>query len=80
MATNELAFYYVTGRDDNSIEQQIKQILEEALQQANLKSHISLKMKRVKSIPRDDRSGKFKLIKSLGVPSDLSTTFDTSIP
>lgn len=77
-ARNELAFFYVPQSDEGNIEQQLRQTLEEALRQAGLESRVTLKLKRVETIARDDRSGKFQIIKSLGAPLDLDTALDRS--
>ena len=75
-ARNELTFYYVTQYDGGDIEKQLRQILEEALKQANLESQVTLKLNRVENIPRNDRTGKFQIVKSLGAPLDLDTALD----
>jgi phenylacetate-coenzyme A ligase PaaK-like adenylate-forming protein len=76
-ARNELAFYYVPQNSDDDIEQQLVQTLEETLSRAGLRSRVTIKFKRVENIPRDDRSGKFQIVKSLGPPSDLGAGLDT---
>ena len=70
---NELTFYYVPRNDDVHIEQQLAQTLEEALTQAGLERLVKLNLKRVESISRDKQSGKFEMIRSMGIPSDLDT-------
>jgi hypothetical protein len=75
-ALNELAFLYVPQNDDDDIEQQLRQTLEETLEQAGLESPVTLKLIRVGTIPRDDRSGKIQIIKSLGAPSGLDSALD----
>ena len=70
---NELTFYYVPRNDDVHIEQQLAQTLEEALTQAGLDRLVKLNLKRVESISRDKQSGKFEMIRSMGIPSDLDT-------
>ena len=66
-ARNELTFVYVPQNDKVSIEQQLRKTLEDELQRASLESRVTLKLKRVDTIPRDDRSGKYKVIISLGI-------------
>jgi phenylacetate-coenzyme A ligase PaaK-like adenylate-forming protein len=72
-ARNELAFYYVPQSDDVDIEKQLAQTLQEALAQVDLERLVKLKLKRVESISRDKQSGKFEMIKSMGIPSDINT-------
>ena len=76
-ARNELTFLYVLQADVDGIEQHLRKILENALEQAGLESRINLKLKRVENILRDNRSGKFQIIKSLGAPINLDTELDT---
>lgn len=73
---NELTFIYVTQTDGGAVERNLRQILEKALAAANLESRINLKLKRVENILRDNRSGKFQIIKSLGPPDDLNIKLD----
>lgn len=77
-ARNELTFFYVSQNDGDGIEQQLSQILQEALGQADLQSRVTLRLKRVETIPRNDRSGKFQMVKSLGAPSDLDKAPNTN--
>jgi hypothetical protein len=72
-ARNELVFYYVPQNDDVDIEKQLAQTLQEALAQVDLERLVKLKLKRVESMYRDKQSGKFEMIKSMGIPSDLNT-------
>jgi len=59
------------------LDQQLRQSVQKAFAQRGLKSRVTLKFKQVESIPRHKGSGKFKLIKSLGPPSDLDAIYDT---
>jgi phenylacetate-coenzyme A ligase PaaK-like adenylate-forming protein len=76
-ARNDLAFYYVPQNSNEEIEEQLRKILGNALEQAGLHSRVTLTMKQVETISRDEQSGKFKIIKSLGPPSDIDTALDT---
>lgn len=76
---NELTVFYVAQKNAVAIEQQLIHPLEEALARKGLESQVTLKLKRVQSIPRDERTGKFKIIKSLGPPADLDTGPETTI-
>jgi phenylacetate-coenzyme A ligase PaaK-like adenylate-forming protein len=76
-ARNELAFFYVPQTGGRGMEQKTRQILENALEQADLESRITLNLKRVETIPRNERSGKFQIVKSMGAPPDLETSLDT---
>lgn len=77
-ARNELTFYYVPQINGGGIKQQLRQIIEKALEEASLESRIALKLKHVETIHRNDRSGKFEIIKSLGDPFDLDVSLDRS--
>lgn len=77
-ASNELTFLYVPKNEGGSIKEQLRHILNEALRQAGLEGRVTLNLKRVETIPRNNRSGKFQIVKSLGPPSDLDTELDTS--
>ena len=77
-ARNELTLLYVPQNDVVDIEQQLVQTLEEALSQAGLESQVTVKLKRVESIARHERSGKYEIVKSLGAPSGLDTALDTN--
>jgi putative adenylate-forming enzyme len=72
-ARNELTFSYVLQNDVLDIEQKLKQTLKEALAQRDLENHVMLRLKQVEFIPRDERSGKYRPIISLGPPGDLET-------
>jgi phenylacetate-coenzyme A ligase PaaK-like adenylate-forming protein len=70
---NELTFYYVPRKGAVDVEKQVIRALTDALAHASLEGHVTLKFERVESIARDERSGKFQMLKSLGIPSDLNT-------
>ena len=70
-ARNELTFIYVLQNNVLKIEQKLNHTLTKALSTRDLEDHVSLKFKQVASIPRDERSGKYRLIISLGPPEDL---------
>ena len=72
-ARNELTFIYVLQNDALEIEQKLKQTLTEALAQRGLQNHVMLVLKQVESISRDEHSGKYKPMISLGPPGDLDT-------
>ena len=72
-ARNELTFFYVTQTERLEIEQQLTQTLQEAFGRAGLESRITLKLKRIESINRNQKSGKFQIMQSLGPPSQLDT-------
>ena len=76
-ARNELTFLYASQNDGGGIEQQLRQILEEALGQAKLQNQVKLVLTRVETIPRNDRTGKFQMVKSLEAPSDVNTALET---
>jgi phenylacetate-coenzyme A ligase PaaK-like adenylate-forming protein len=76
---NELTFYYVPQKDAAAIEKQVTQILKESLGKAGLDKHVNLKFKRVNSIDRDKRSGKYKMIKSLETPLNMDKIPETNI-
>jgi hypothetical protein len=59
------------------IEQQVTRTLTDALAHAGLEGHVTLKFEKVESIPRDERSGKFQMMKSLDAPPDCDTKLDT---
>lgn len=77
---NELTINYVPQNNAGSIDQQLRQTLEDDLRKAGLESRVTLKLKRVETISRDHRSGKYVVVKSLGAPSDLNAALDTSTP
>lgn len=70
-ARNELTFIYVLQNKVLKIEQKLNHSLTKALATRDLENHVSLKFKQVASIPRDERSGKYRLIISLEPPDDL---------
>jgi phenylacetate-coenzyme A ligase PaaK-like adenylate-forming protein len=72
-ARNELTFFYVPRNDSVEIEKQLMHTIKEALDQAGLESVVTLKVKRVESLSRDAKSGKFKMVESLGAPTHLDT-------
>jgi putative adenylate-forming enzyme len=72
-ARNELTFIYVSQNRAINIEQKLKQALAEALAQRGFEDHVSLRFKQVESIPRHERSGKYKPMISLGAPNGLDT-------
>jgi phenylacetate-CoA ligase len=75
-ARNALVFYYVPQGDAEGVEQNITKTLENAFKQARLESQITLSLKRVKTIRRNERSGKFEIMKSLKPPQDLDSLLD----
>ena len=72
---NELTLYYVSRKGALDMEQQLTRALADALAHADLEGHVTLKFQRVERIARDERSGKFQMMKSLGAPSDLDRGF-----
>ena len=70
-ARNELTFIYSLQNTAVDIEQKIKQTLKEALALRGLEKDVTLYLKKVESISRHERSGKYKYVISLGIPSDL---------
>jgi hypothetical protein len=70
---NKLTFFYVPHKEGLKIEQQLSQTLQEALEQAGLESRVTLKIKRVESISRNQKSGKFQIMQSLGPPTEMDT-------
>jgi phenylacetate-coenzyme A ligase PaaK-like adenylate-forming protein len=74
---NELTLYYVQRKGVVDIEQQLTRALTDALAHADLVGHVTLKFEKVESIPRDERSGKFQMMKSLGAPPDCYTQLDS---
>jgi phenylacetate-coenzyme A ligase PaaK-like adenylate-forming protein len=78
-ARNELTFLYVSQKDAINIESRLLETLEEALRKAGLESRVVLKLRRVETIPRNERSGKFQIVKSLGAPSEINSTANTDI-
>jgi len=75
-ARNALAFYYVPQSDVEGVEQNIKKTLENAFKQARLESRITLSLKRVQTISRNERTGKFEIMKSLKPPQNLDSLLD----
>ena len=69
-ARNELTFTYVSRNDAFGIEQKLKRVLTKALAQKGLEDLVSLRFKKVESISRNERSGKYRPIISLGPPGD----------
>ena len=75
-ARNALTFNYVPQAEDDGIEPKIKQTLKTALERASLQSRVSVTLKRLETISRDKRSGKYMIIKSLGAPVNLDGRLD----
>jgi phenylacetate-coenzyme A ligase PaaK-like adenylate-forming protein len=73
-ARNELTIIYVPHKNALGIEPKLKKTVTEALIQRGLETYVKLRFKRVKVIPRDERSGKYKSVISLGVPADLDAS------
>jgi phenylacetate-coenzyme A ligase PaaK-like adenylate-forming protein len=73
-ARNELTFYYVPQEKAFDMENQMRHKLSEVLTQSGLHGLVNLNFKLVHSIPRDDKTGKFKWAKSLGDPDSLDST------
>jgi hypothetical protein len=71
-ARNELTFVYALQNKSVDIKQELIRTLNEALAQKGLENHITIHLKEVKSISRDERSGKYKYVISLGEPSGLN--------
>jgi phenylacetate-coenzyme A ligase PaaK-like adenylate-forming protein len=69
-ARNELTFIYALQNQAVDIEQELIQTLNEALAQRSLENHVKVHLKQVDSIPRHERSGKYKYVISLGMPND----------
>ena len=70
-ARNELTLYYVSPKTAVDMEPQLTRALEDALTRAGIEGKLNIKYQQVPSISRDKRSGKFKMIKSMGAPADL---------
>jgi phenylacetate-coenzyme A ligase PaaK-like adenylate-forming protein len=70
---NELSVNYVLQRRTPDMERKLEQTITKVLAQKGLENHVTLKFHRVETIARDERSGKYKPVISLGPPSNLDT-------
>lgn len=69
---NEVTFNFVPISDDPKIVENIQRVLEIGIENARLTGRVKLRLERMEAIPRDERSGKFRQIRSLvGIPNDL---------
>jgi phenylacetate-coenzyme A ligase PaaK-like adenylate-forming protein len=73
---NEITFNYVPQRPDIDIEQELREIVSDVLKKTNLIDEVNLKLRQVVAIPRNKRSGKYEIVKSLGIPSELEYAID----
>jgi hypothetical protein len=67
-ARNELTVNYVPQDSSSNVEKKLKHLLADALSQKGLEDLIVLRFKEMPSIPRDERSGKYKPFISMGPP------------
>jgi phenylacetate-CoA ligase len=67
-ARNELTVNYVPLYGASSVEKKLKQLLTDALSQKGLENLVVLRFKEMSSIPRDERSGKYKPLISIEPP------------
>lgn len=75
-ARNDLVFYYVPQNNDDESNNSSSRRWKRSCCGRVLKAVSLLRLKRVENIPRDDRTGKFQIVKSLGAPLDLDTALD----
>ncbi|MEN6423097.1 MAG: hypothetical protein ABFD76_14250 [Smithella sp.] len=69
---NEFTFSYVPVDSGADIENKVRKVLEDCMRKAGFFDRVTLKTLCVKSIPRDQRSGKMRrLISRVGTPTDL---------
>lgn len=69
---NEFTFSYVPVYFGTDIENKVRKVLEECMRKAGFFDRVTLKTLCLKSIPRDQRSGKMRmLISRVGPPKDL---------
>ena len=73
-----MTFLYVLQNPEFDKKHKLKRTLEASSKRERIESHITLNLKHVESIARDERSGKFQIIKSMGAPFDLDTKLDRS--
>lgn len=70
---NAFTFSYVSVDPGTDIENKVRQTLENCMRQAGFFDRVTLNIVCVKSIPRDQRSGKMRrLISRVGAPADLN--------
>ena len=70
---NAFTFSYVSVDPGKDIENKVRQTLEDCMRQAGFFDRVSLNTVCVKSIPRDQRSGKMRrLISRVGATADLN--------
>lgn len=69
---DEFVLKYVPAREDSSIDARVREVVERGVAAAGLGERIRLSFERVASIPRDQKSGKFKQFVSLVGAPELS--------
>jgi len=71
-ARNEVTFFYVPVNSEDEVENRAREAIENGMRRAGLSNRMTLKIIRVESIKRDERSGKIRqIVSQVGVPADL---------